>query len=132
MKLALAAVLLSSTASPAPCMRPELLPAEVPLMACPVRTTAARCTARCPSNGRYLDLHYRGAPRALAVAWRNTLNTAGWRTRTTELSLDPDRPGAARRPAIGIHASRGPARLSTVVMAAANEETLLSLTFTPG
>lgn len=128
MQLALAALLMSST----PCMRPELMPAELPLMGCPVRATAARCTAGCPRNGQYVDLYYdRGDPRMLAVAWRKLLDADGWRTRTTKISLDPDRPGEPRRPAIGVFATKGSARVSTVVMAAPSDEAVLRLTFTP-
>lgn len=128
MQLALAAALMSST----PCIRHDLMPAELPLMGCPVRAIAARCTARCPRSGQYVDIYYdRGDPRTLAVAWRERLDADGWRTRTTEISLDANRPGEPKRPAIGVHATKGSARVSTVVMAAPSDEVVLRLTFTP-
>lgn len=130
MQLSLAVALFSS-APVAPCARPERLPAELALMHCPLRAAPARCTARCPPSGQYLDLHYRGAPRPLAAAWASTLAAAGWRTRTTTGSLDLDRPGERRRPAILIRASKAGARLETVVLATGSDESLVTLTFTP-
>lgn len=130
MWLALAMALFSSAPATA-CARPALLPAGLPLVRCPLRAAPARCTARCPPNGQYLDLHYRGAPRPLAAAWHSTLTAAGWRTRTTTSSLDPDRPGEPRRPAILVRARKAGARLDTVVLAAGSDESRVTLTFTP-
>jgi hypothetical protein len=136
MKLAFAVVMMSSTVLAAPCMRPKLLPAALPLLECPVRTVAGRCTAGCPEHGQYVDLYYRGDPASIASGWRKTLHADGWDTSARESSLDPDRHGEPRRRAFIVDATKGHARVSSVVMTARapapTGETLLTLTFTPG
>ena len=132
MKLALAAVVMSSTVLAAPCKRPQLLPAAVPLMDCPARAVGGECSTHCPENGQYVDLYYRGDAKTLAGRWRKTLESEGWDTRASDLSLDPDRPGEPRRRAFGVVATKGHERVSSVVIAAPKGETLVSLTYTPG
>lgn len=124
-----------SSSGPAPCTRPQLLPVALPLMPCPLRSEPARCTARCGEHDQYLNLYYRGVPPTLSDAWRKTLEADGWATSVRESSLDPDRPGEARRRLLIVEATKGRARLTTAVMTApapaAKGETRLGLTFTP-
>ena len=130
MKLALLGLLAASTAAAAPCDRPALLPAAVPLLPCPARAAPAACTAHCPEHGEYLSLYYAEPPKQLATAWGGTLRAAGWAVRASDITLDPDRPGEPRRRAHRVIAVKHGARIDSVAMIL-GKETQLSITYAP-
>jgi hypothetical protein len=131
MNVALALLLLSSTALADPCPRPKELPAVMPLLACPVRAEFAVCTARCGEHSEHANLYYREDVATVANRWQAALRAEGWKVKAEAITLDPDRPGEPRRRATSITAKKPHHEARCVVMPNGKGETLLGITHDP-